>query len=621
LVTTREGVPVRRISCHPVLQIITTALVLAGSYPAFAQLGEAQVHSGGAANFAVGHRLLMEGDSQGALPYLHMAYRSEPDEPVIAEAFQEALAAEGYVNDAIEVLDRLIAAHEPNHEWRLRRSSLYLRSGRLDEALSDLEEVRRQGAATPEVLSAEAAILAEKGETDRAIEALRRGRELFPERSPEFFVAMANVLQQSGRGEEIPALADEAIVAHPHDPAVWLVKIRSLAALGMHDEAFAAAGAADREVLPHRAAAEVSFDPVTGEPLGPGPVLQAPWPELGFRIELADFYARQGEPARAVALLEPMARAGELDELPSLWLARLLLGTGRSEEASAFITEINERWPGSGRGWFLRGKLAEGRGDWPATIPFYRRAAEASAHDPEIRVALVRAMLVAWEQDLQALDPDARQLGLREELHREAAAAATLVPDADAQGQLVLGYAFRTSGDPARGAWRFGLAAANAELRLTARIQESICHDEDGYPGKARRVLEELRTEFPENPEVANSLGYFLAEKGEDLDRAEALIEEALTAEPENGAFLDSLGWVHYRNARFEDALDYLIRAVNVLPEDPVILEHLGLTLQALGQHSEARSVLVRSLAAGGDVGRLEAAISHSDSLTAAGGQ
>ena len=48
---------------------------------------------GVAAGWLVGHRLLVEGLSAEALPYLHMAYREHPEVIVIAMDFQTALAS------------------------------------------------------------------------------------------------------------------------------------------------------------------------------------------------------------------------------------------------------------------------------------------------------------------------------------------------------------------------------------------------------------------------------------------------------------------------------------------------------------------------------------------------
>jgi Flp pilus assembly protein TadD len=253
--------------------------------------------------------------------------------------------------------------------------------------------------------------------------------------------------------------------------------------------------------------------------------------------------------------------------------------------------------------------VAEGGGDWEKAIPHFRRATELDPYDPEIRLAIVRALLISRDSDIRAREPDAAQQAMIAEFREHTLVASTLVPEKDTEGQMMLGYSFRALGDFERAAWRFDLAAKNPELRLNALIQQSICNDEAGEVSKARSALELLRQEYPDDPEVANSLGYFLAEKGQDLDLAEGLIREALAEDPGNGAYLDSLGWVLYRNGRLEEAFDYLIRAVNVLPDDPVILEHLGVVLMEMGQHLEALDVLRRSLARGGDTERIEGLI------------
>jgi len=69
---------------------------------------------------------------------------------------------------------------------------------------------------------------------------------------------------------------------------------------------------------------------------------------------------------------------------------------------------------------------------------------------------------------------------------------------------------------------------------------------------------------------------------------------------------LDSIAWIRFRQGRMNEAFDYLVRAVNVLPDDPVVLEHLGVVLAAKGQDDEARQMLRRALAMGGDRVRLE---------------
>jgi predicted Zn-dependent protease len=136
---------------------------------------------------------------------------------------------------------------------------------------------------------------------------------------------------------------------------------------------------------------------------------------------------------------------------------------------------------------------------------------------------------------------------------------------------------------------------------LEARVQLALCQDELGEKKRARGTLEKLRHEFPNEPSLDNTLGYLLAERGEDLDYAEELVRRALEDDPENGAYLDSLAWIYYQRGDYEQAFELLVRAANAIPEDPVILEHLGRTLQRLGRAEQALGVLRRALDAGAD--------------------
>ncbi len=566
---------------------------------------------GVASNWLVGHQLLELGETGEALPYLHMAYRAEPDAQAVAMDFQAALAAEGYVRDALNVMDRLVGAHPDSSEYRLVRSSLLLEAGEPRKALDDLRHVREKGNPSARIVAAEAGILASQGDTDQALDVLRDGRERHPEFAVEFTLQMVDVMQRAGRYEAVAALLTAAVEEHPGRPSLWRALMYSQVILKKDADALATARRADA-LFAGRAEQDA---PVLQDVLADEVPLDDPAPE-SFLVELADHYAQQRQISRAVDILTPLSASGELGLGPSLWLARLLLGTGRQEEGAALVADIVDRWPEAARGWFLRGKIAEGDGRWADAVPLYEKAVDLGPGDPEIRLAYVRALLVAWEGDLSARRPDAAQEEKRQLLRRQTITAMTLTDERDTEGQLILGYAFRTVGEHDKAERAFGAAAENPDLRLGALVQRSICLDDLGKEKRAQNVLEQAYRENPDNAEVANSLGYFLAEKGRDLERAEQLVRQALRAEPGNGAYLDSLGWIFYRRGELEQALDYLIQAVNVLPEDPVILEHLGLALKASGRPAEARDVLARALRMGGDPDRLQPVLDGLDGGT-----
>ncbi|MBM4131936.1 tetratricopeptide repeat protein, partial [bacterium] len=416
----------------------------------------------------------------------------------------------------------------------------------------------------------------------------------------DLYLEMAGILQRAERAQDLADLMGEATTVLPERAALWLLRLRALAAGGRWDEAAAVARDADRR-----------FGAAAGSALGRDDRPGAPdgLPAGSFVVELADLHARQNRVDQAIALLLPLSTAGELGFEPSLWLGRMLLGTGRRAEGAALADRILAAWPQAARARHLKGRVAELAEDWDEALRWYRKAIESDPDDGEIRLACIRALLVA-----RGKPPTAAATALAErkrEMGDHCTAAAALVPERDTGGQMILGYGFRAAGDLMRAAERFALAATDEDLRLGALIQKSLCHDELGEDDAAREDLELLRREFPDNAEVANSLGYYLAEKGVDLERAETMIRQALAADPGNGAYLDSLGWVLYRQGRFESALDHLIQAVNVLPEDPVILEHLGVVLNVSGRSREALDMFRRALTFGGDAGRLNASIAE----------
>jgi tetratricopeptide (TPR) repeat protein len=88
-----------------------------------------------------------------------------------------------------------------------------------------------------------------------------------------------------------------------------------------------------------------------------------------------------------------------------------------------------------------------------------------------------------------------------------------------------------------------------------------------------------------------------LAERGERLDEAVALIERALALDPGNGSYLDSLGWAYFKLRRYEDARSHLAQAASQLPTNSVVHDHLGDALAALGRHADAIGAWQRALA------------------------
>lgn len=91
----------------------------------------------------------------------------------------------------------------------------------------------------------------------------------------------------------------------------------------------------------------------------------------------------------------------------------------------------------------------------------------------------------------------------------------------------------------------------------------------------------------PDNADALNALGYCLADQTERFQEALDYIQKALALKPDSPAILDSMGWVQYRLGKLDDALDYVRRAAAKI-NDAEILSHLGELLWVKGETKEA---------------------------------
>ena len=77
------------------------------------------------------------------------------------------------------------------------------------------------------------------------------------------------------------------------------------------------------------------------------------------------------------------------------------------------------------------------------------------------------------------------------------------------------------------------------------------------------------------NSGALNNYAYFLAQRGEDLDRAERMAALAVKDDPENANFIDTYAWVFFAKKDYQMALLYIKSAVEK-DEDNHLLEHYG---------------------------------------------
>ncbi len=116
--------------------------------------------------------------------------------------------------------------------------------------------------------------------------------------------------------------------------------------------------------------------------------------------------------------------------------------------------------------------------------------------------------------------------------------------------------------------------------------------------GRIDLLEKDLHTILAANPkdnQALNALGYTLADRTTRYQEALQYIERALKLNPDDVATLDSMGWVLYKMGKHAEALKYLQKAYEKDP-DPEIAAHYGEILWVSGQTKKAKSIWDKAL-------------------------
>ncbi|MBX2844758.1 MAG: tetratricopeptide repeat protein [Saprospiraceae bacterium] len=92
----------------------------------------------------------------------------------------------------------------------------------------------------------------------------------------------------------------------------------------------------------------------------------------------------------------------------------------------------------------------------------------------------------------------------------------------------------------------------------------------------------------PDNVYILNNYSYYLAIRGEQLDKADKMISRAIQLAPNDANILDTYAWVKFKRGEFQEALPYMEKALELDKNNPTLVEHYGDILYKLGRKAEA---------------------------------
>lgn len=598
-------------------------------------------------NYLAGRVAGAQRDVNAAATFFRAALRTDPRNPELLERAFLLSVAEGDMDQALRLADRVIAADPSNRVAHLALAARAFKTGGYASARSHLEKSARGPLAdlTLNLLSAWSWLGSNQpGKAIAAIDKLQ-GADFFGT-FREYHAAL--IADLAGRPEEAAKRYDAALSG---DGAALRVaqsaaafrartgdKAGALKALADFEKAAPRhpltrqlRDAVDAGRAPERPVADVR-DGVAEVLYGIGGALARQGGEdlatvylqLALFVEpehpmalvtLADLYDQLNQYEDAIAAYERVPDGSPLKRNAEIQAAIDLDRLERTEEAKAHLAKLIEQNPTDQEAIVALGNIERGREQFAEAAETYSKAiamldakpaderlatqaetAPPSPTAPQAATSTPQPYVVKpgdtfWTLARDRLGNSGRwpELVALNSTAEAIKANGRRLPrsNALAPGQSILlpGQAPAANAAPAAPQ---PAAAGPTRADWSLFYVRGIAYERSKQWAKSEADLKKALELYPDQPLVLNYLGYSWIDQGINLDEGMKLIQRAVGLRPDDGYIVDSLGWAHYRLGQYEDAVRELERAVELRPQDPVMNDHLGDAYWKVGRKLEA---------------------------------
>jgi putative PEP-CTERM system TPR-repeat lipoprotein len=575
-------------------------------------------------------------------------FRTEPSQ------FMEAklAASEGHFDQALSLIDKVIATNPGDPVLLFERASMLLDAGKVDRGETELRKVVTL---KPDFYDAQRLLgrmMLDRAGNDQtkiteALEHLRAAFRIYPDDLPTG-MAISQIYLSTGRPAEAEKVLAQMLERAPDQRALNYTYAQVLTKLGRGNES--------KQYLERAVEIDATFGPAI--------------------LQLVDIYQKENEWTKAAELLQPLIAEDPLNVDLQRQQAYFYLRAGNSEKARALFKQISEADPKDTRAKFYLAESLSDLEQYDEAQKIYRSLLEQTPDDVDVLASFGLSQVAQKKLDeasktfhtlLNAKDlpdnlkvlantqlayielqrgnygsalemvrpivvfndkPNAQAINVgldalrKEKKYNEAIAFLQPLVDKYASDPFVnaryvemlarAGEAQKAQQAAATQA-KFGtrnvVATTEAYIQANdypsaiALVKESLkakpddidlqfalgsAYERSGDRKSAEPIFLDILKAHPDNAQTLNYLGYMWAESGVNLDKAAEMINKAVAAEPRNGAFVDSLGWVYFQKGNLELAEKYLSDAAHLLPRDATVHEHLGDVFAKRGDYSRA---------------------------------
>ena len=295
-----------------------------------------------------------------------------------------------------------------------------------------------------------------------------------------------------------------------------------------------------------------------------------------LRLQYARMLVEQRDLTGAVEqysiLSEKLPDDGEI----ILSLALLNIETKNLDEAIGalqHLVEIDKKVPIAN---YYLGRIAQNQGDEKQAIAYYLRVNSGEYRfDSQLRIGVLLSVLGKPDEGLAKL----------ESLAESQTSWALRVKVYLAQGEVL-----RKQRRYKEGVEMYSRALQQNREDTTLLYARGLMAEKVDRLDMTEADLLKVISKEPDNADALNALGYTLADRTARFKEALSYIKRAAELVPDDPAILDSLGWVSYRLGQMDEALKWLSKAFEKL-EDAEIAAHYGEVLWHSNQKDEARRI------------------------------
>ncbi len=108
------------------------------------------------------------------------------------------------------------------------------------------------------------------------------------------------------------------------------------------------------------------------------------------------------------------------------------------------------------------------------------------------------------------------------------------------------------------------------------------------YEESDKDLLDALKI-IPNNSYVLNYLAYSWLERDQNINKAIIMLEKAYKENENDPYIIDSVGWGYFLIGKYNDAEKYMRRALELMPNDPIVNDHYGDILWKLNRKIQAQ--------------------------------